>query len=315
MDDHGWGDAGGPAEGRSNAGQNAPGGAPPQETAANVVQFPRDWIGPLEELVPIDTGTSTPEQTDAAVDPPAVDAPGFWDGDISDARSAPAPTWDERAPAETGVPPEPSPGPAVRGSGRLGHATRSEARRPRMRSSARSGLSEPRGPGRGLILSGVALLLLVVAGAVLVSTGGLSRSTREPTSARAGGLVRTLTKTVTTTGVSTRSPLRPRSAGVPASKAKDALSGQRVGGKTADMSSSGATEGTPAGNRTGSVGTGGTSGRGTGDGGPNGVDSGGGAGTGGSVSASAPVAAATSGSSTGAAGSTCAQSPNSGCLP
>ncbi len=287
MDDHGWGDAGGPVEGRAKAGKNAPTGVAPQEPAANVVPFPRDWIGPLEELVPIDTGTSSDEQGDAGVDPAVSDeAPGFWDGDISEARSAPAPAWDERAPAKTGVPPEPEAGPAVGGSRRLGHAARSEPRRPPTASSTRSSISAPRGPGRALVVCVVALLSLAAVAAVLVFTGGLSRSTREPTSASVGGRVKTLTETVTTSRVTSR-PVRHRS-----------------------------TDGKPTGRSAGSVGDGRTSDRGAGDGSPTGVGaSGGGAGDGGSASASAPVASGASGSSSGATGSTCAQSPNSGCLP
>lgn len=318
MDDHGWGEAGGPVEGRANAGKNARSGAAPRETAANVVPFPRDWIGPLEELVPIDTGTSSDEQSDADVDQAVTDeAPGFWDGDISEARSAPAPAWDERAPAETGVPPEPEAGPAVGASRRLGHATRSEPRRPQTMSSARSSLSAPRGPGRGLVLSALALLLLAAVASVLVLTGGLSRSTREPTSASAGARVRTLTETVTTSAATNR-PVRSGSTGGQASKAADAVSGQAVGSRAAGTSShsSGGRDGTPIGSSTGALANAGTSGGGTGEGGPTGGgDSGGGVGAGGSDSASAPVAATTAGSSTGAAGSTCAQSPNSGCLP
>ena len=319
MDDHGWGDAGGPVEGRANAGENAPSGVAPKETAANVVPFPRDWIGPLEDLVPIDTGTRPDEQSNDGVGPAAATdgAPGFWDGDISEARSARAPAWDERAPAATGVPPEPEAGSAAGGSRRLGQATRSDPRRPRTTSSTRSIVSGPSGRGRGLALSAVVLLLLAAVAAVLVFTGGLSRSTREPTSASTGPLVTTLTETVTTSGVTHR-PDRPRSTAGQASNANDTPAGQRAGSKAAETSShnSGATDGTSTGSRTGSVGGRGTSGVGTGDGGPSGEgESGGGAAAVGSGSASAPVTAETPGSSTGAAGSTCAQSPNSGCLP
>ena len=314
MDDHGWGDTGGPAEGRANAGEKAPNGVAPRETAANVVPFPRDWIGPLEELVPIDTGTNSDEQGDAGVDPAVTDeAPGFWDGDIAEARSAPAPAWDERAPAKTGVPPEPEAGPAVGGSRRLGHAARSEPRRPRKASSTRSSISAPRGPGRALVVCVVALLSLAAVAAVLVFTGGLSRSTRDSTSALAGGRVKTLTETVTTSGVTNR-PVRARSTDGRASKAKESASGQGVRSKSADTSSrsSGGTDGTPTGRSAGSVGDGRTSGGGAGDGSPTGSGE---PGTSGSGSASVPVAAGTSGISTGATGSACAQSPNSGCLP
>jgi hypothetical protein len=74
MADHGWnadGAAGGVATGNSDS-DSSTGAA--QAPAPNVVQFPGDWIGPLDELVPIDLEPPTQEHPRAS---------SFWDGDAT----------------------------------------------------------------------------------------------------------------------------------------------------------------------------------------------------------------------------------------
>jgi hypothetical protein len=74
MADHGWnadGAAGGVATGNSDSDSSTDA---PKAPAPNVVQFPGDWIGPLDELVPIDLEPPTQEHPRAS---------SFWDGDAT----------------------------------------------------------------------------------------------------------------------------------------------------------------------------------------------------------------------------------------
>ncbi len=173
MADQGWGDAKGPREGGADAGRNTEESSDSRQEAANVVQFPRDWIGPLDELVPIDLGP----------DPTACsgDAAGFWDGDISDEKSVPEPAWDE-----TGRPDSRPPKPEVAYS-RVGG----------------------RGRGRGLALAGGVVALAALALVALVSTGGIGDLGGNPQPSGSERQVRTLTRTVTTSATATaREPAR-----------------------------------------------------------------------------------------------------------
>ena len=79
MTDQGWGSAEGGTDDVDGSADRIP--------APNVVPFPGDWIGSLDDLVPIETGRPEPES-------PRAGAAGFWEGDASaghEAVAAPGP--------------------------------------------------------------------------------------------------------------------------------------------------------------------------------------------------------------------------------
>ncbi len=277
MADQGWGDADDPAGGAADAGKKAD-----ADAQANVVQFPRDWIGPLDELVPIDLG---PDPTAASG---AGDAGGFWDGDISGERSVPEPDWDDgpRARAGSRASARPNPPPAARG------------RR------------------RGLALSGGGLLLMAAVAVVLVATGGLGRIGGGAT--RRDRQVRTLTETVTApaterTTADVSAGRRVRSGALSAAATEHAAAAARrrqatdnAGTEAHHRSHATGAEGAPEPTgATPEVGAGPSASATTGQ------NPGAGVTTGDAVSTSG--GGQSSNSST--TGSACAQSPDSGCLP
>ncbi len=158
MADRGRGDANGQGGG-ADVGKSA--AADAQMADANVVPFPRDWIGPLDELVPIDLGPAPAASSG--------DAAGFWGGDISGEREAPEPEW--------------------------GEEPRADARPQRSSDPAPPHASQ--GRRRGLALSGCGVLLVAALAAVLLVTSGLGSSHDGPGVARPDRQVRTLTETVT----------------------------------------------------------------------------------------------------------------------
>jgi hypothetical protein len=175
MADQGWGDAKGPTEDLADAGTNAEDRSDVRGEAANVVQFPRDWIGPLDELVPIDLAP------DSAAAP--RDAAGFWDGEIVDEQAVPAPAWDDRPrTAADALPPREAP-----------LAVRAPWRR-----------------GRALALSGGAAALVALVITAFVAIGQSGGSPRESGHRQH---VQTLTETVTTSATATKQSPRAHAVG------------------------------------------------------------------------------------------------------
>jgi hypothetical protein len=164
MADHGWnadGAAGGVATGNSDS-DSSTGAA--QGPAPNVVQFPGDWIGPLDELVPIDLDPPTQEHPRAS---------SFWDGDATAVHEA----------VGAAGPPAGAAGPGVGSAGpRVGAAGPGATHRP---APPVTGVSawpgqRRRGPSWQLI-AGVVLAGLLAGLAVLwVSHGGRAPGTSHP---------------------------------------------------------------------------------------------------------------------------------------
>jgi hypothetical protein len=191
MTDQGWGTVGGSAGdgGVEVGGEDRP-------TAPNVVPFPRDWIGPLDELVPIDV---SPPKRSA---PP--DAGGFWDGDTEAVREAvstpdqgPHSKETKTTPAEAMV------------------ADASGAEASRLVGARRSRTTRDAAPGRARTVHGSArwplaalvLLVMLLGGAALTLHGSTARHPGSSSTGRhhPGAAVETMTVTTPVT-VTTTSP-------------------------------------------------------------------------------------------------------------
>lgn len=156
MADHGWNADG--AGGGKPAGNNGSDDGTGARHAANpnVVPFPRDWIGPLEELVPIHLDDP---------DDDGPDASSFWDGDstaVHEVVGAQPPrggSWEPQLDARE----------ARHESGTArGRSGTTSARRHRDPGSGVPQWQAPRRRrGRGSLIAGALILILVVA-AVLV---------------------------------------------------------------------------------------------------------------------------------------------------
>jgi hypothetical protein len=180
MADHGWnadGAAGVVAAGNSNSDSSA--GAA-QTAAPNVVQFPGDWIGPLDELVPIGLDRAGQDHPRAS---------SFWDGDATAVHEA-----------VESVGPVGSPGPGVGSAGpgvgtegqRVGSAGPGAARHQEPPSV--TGVREWPGPRRRgpswPLLAGVALAVLLSGLVVLwLSHGGRAPGESAPVTTRSAATV------------------------------------------------------------------------------------------------------------------------------
>jgi hypothetical protein len=174
MADHGWnadGAAGGVATGNSDS-DSSTGAA--QGPAPNVVQFPGDWIGPLDELVPIDLDPPTQEHPRAS---------SFWDGDATAVHEA----------VGAAGPPAGTTGPGVGSAGpRVAAAGLGATHRPAPPVTGVSAWPDRRrrGPSwqliAGVVLAGLLAGLALLSVSHGVRAPGTSRPVTEPSGATAG---------------------------------------------------------------------------------------------------------------------------------
>ncbi len=171
------GAAGSEANGRTGSGDSGVGTG---TDAANVVPFPRDWFGSVDELVPIDLEPSCSVANDAAA---------FWDGDAE----------------EIG---DPAPSPEARRGDAGASGSGGAASRPIHAYHA----TEPKRRAFWKPVAAVMLVLVVAGAAVaLVAGGGAPRELRAAGPRHPQDQMKTLTETVTApVTVTTTEPARTR---------------------------------------------------------------------------------------------------------